>query len=49
MLRAKLRPMVESRKKRLTEDLQFLLESLEQEGDDNGKLHHSKESARRGT
>ena len=49
MLRARLRPMAESRKKRLTEDLQFLLESLEQEGDDHEKPHHSTESARRGT
>jgi MarR family transcriptional regulator, organic hydroperoxide resistance regulator len=32
MLRARFKPMAESRKKRLTEDLQFLLESLEQEG-----------------
>ena len=48
MLRARLRPMAESRKKRLTEDLQFLLESLEQEGDDNEKPHSIK-SARRGT
>ena len=48
MLRARLRSLAESRKKRLTEDLQFLLESLEQEGDDNDKSHQAIESARRG-
>lgn len=48
MLRVRLRPMAESRKKRLTEDLRFLLESLEQEGDDAEKSHQAAESARRG-
>jgi DNA-binding MarR family transcriptional regulator len=36
-LRARLKPLAESRKKRLTEDLRVLLESLEKEGDDSEK------------
>jgi DNA-binding MarR family transcriptional regulator len=37
MMRARLKTMAESRKKRLTEDLRHLLESLEKENDDTEK------------
>lgn len=48
MLRARLTPMPESRKKRLTEDLQFLLESLEKECDTRESPRRLVENARRG-
>lgn len=47
-LRARLAPMAESRKKRLTADLQLLLESLEGEGEDGNKPHESLQSALHG-
>ncbi|MGA2976718.1 MAG: MarR family transcriptional regulator [Spirochaetia bacterium] len=48
MLRAGLGPMAEPRKKRLTADLRFLLESLEQEGDAGSTAHEFTQSAPRG-
>jgi DNA-binding MarR family transcriptional regulator len=47
-LRARLKPMAETRKKRLTEDLRSMLESLEKEEDDGDKPHAPAEGARRG-
>ncbi len=47
-LRARLKPMAESRKKRLTEDLRALMESLEKEGNDSDKAQQPAENGRRG-
>jgi DNA-binding MarR family transcriptional regulator len=47
-LRARLKPMAESRKNRLVEDLRVLMESLEKEDNDGEKTQAAAESARRG-
>ncbi len=48
VLRARLAPMAESRKARLTADLQQLLDSLEEEGEDGTRPHASMQGVVRG-